>query len=111
MRLVICALLATLVSSVSAQDGPINSFPDVYFQRGAELYREGRFNAAAVQFKAYLDETGKSSSNLEEASYFYSMSKLMAMHSDGVLMVQEFLENHTGSLRSDEANLAMGDFY
>ncbi len=111
MRLVICALLAALVSSLSAQDGPINSYPDVYFQRGSELYREGRFNAAAVQFKSYLDAISKASTNIEEASYFYSMSKLMAMHSDGVLMVQEFLENHPGSLRSDEANLAMGDFY
>ena len=65
MRLVICAFLAALVSSVSAQDGPINSFPDVYFQRGSELYREGRFNAAAVQFKSYLDAVGKGSMNVE----------------------------------------------
>lgn len=111
MRLVFSALLAFLVSSVSAQIGPVNNYPEVYFQRGSELYREGRFNAAAVQFKSYLDAASKSSDHTEEASYFYSMSKLMAMHSDGVLVVQEFLDNHPGSLKSGEANLAMGDFY
>lgn len=75
------------------------------------MYREGRFNAAAVQFKSYLDAATKASDHNEEASYFYSMSKLMAMHSDGVLVVQEFLDNHPGSLKSGEANLAMGDYY
>lgn len=111
MRLVLCALLAFISLNAHAQTGKQNSYPAVYYQRGAELYREGRFNAAAVQFKSYLDNVDKYGDYIEDAQYFLAMSKLMAQHSNGVISVQDFLDEHPESLKASEANLAMGDFY
>lgn len=110
MRLAIYVLLMSAFSSVFAQESKQNQFPETHFDRGIELYKEGRFNAAAAQFNSYLNESNNAIQR-PEAQYYYAISKLKAGHSDGVASLQQFLDNNPGSLKTNEANLAMGDYY
>ena len=110
MRLAIYVLLMTVLSPLFGQEGKQNQFPETHYDRGMELYREGRFNAAVAQFRNYLNVAGNSSQR-SEAEYYYAISKLKAQHTDGVASLQQFLDQNPGSLKSNEANLALGDYY
>lgn len=110
MRLAFYVLLMTVVAPLFGQEGKQNQFPDAHYDRGMELYREGRFNAAVAQFRNYLNLAGNSSQR-SEAEYYYAISKLKAQHTDGVASLQQFLDQNPGSLKTNEANLALGDYY
>lgn len=110
MRFVWFVLLMAATSSLLGQEGMQNQFPETYFERGIELYREGRFNAAASQFRNYTN-VAVTSTHSSEAGYYYAISKLKAGHTDGVASLQQFLEKNPGSLKITEANLALGDYY
>ena len=98
------------LSPLFAQESKQNQFPATHFDRGVELYREGRFNAAVAQFRSYLNLVPDGTQRAE-AEYYYSISKLKAGHTDGVPSLQQFLDQNPGSLKTTEANLALGDFY
>ncbi|GDX50215.1 hypothetical protein LBMAG26_10740 [Bacteroidota bacterium] len=110
MRLAFYVLLMTVLGPLFGQEGKQNQFPETHYDRGMELYREGRFNAAVAQFRNYLNVAGNSSQR-SEAEYYYAISKLKAQHTDGVAYLQQFLDQNPGSLKTNEANLALGDFY
>ena len=110
MRLAIYVLLMTVLSPLFGQEGKQNQFPETHYDRGMELYREGRFNAAVAQFRNYLNVAGNSPQR-SEAEYYYAISKLKAQHTDGVASLQQFLDQNPGSLKTNEANLALGDYY
>ena len=110
MRLAFFVVMLLALSPLFAQEGRQNQFPETHFDRGVELYREGRFNAAAAQFRSYLNLVPSGSAR-SEAEYYYSISKLKAAHTDGVASLQQFLNQNPGSLKTTEANLALGDFY
>ena len=110
MRLAFFVVMLTGLSPLFAQEGKLNQFPAAHFDRGVELYREGRFNAAVAQFRSYLNLANEGNQRAE-AEYYYSMSKLKAGHTDGVPSLQQFLDQNPGSLKTTEANLALGDFY
>jgi tetratricopeptide (TPR) repeat protein len=100
----------TLLGPLFGQEGKQNQFPETHYDRGMELYREGRFNAAVAQFRNYLNVAGNSPQR-SEAEYYYAISKLKAQHTDGVASLQQFLDQNPGSLKTNEANLALGDYY
>lgn len=110
MRLAFYVVLMTLLGPLFGQEGKQNQFPETHYDRGMELYREGRFNAAVAQFRNYLNVAGNSPQR-SEAEYYYAISKLKAQHTDGVASLQQFLDQNPGSLKANEANLALGDYY
>ena len=110
MRLAFFVVMLAGLSPLFAQESKQNQFPATHFDRGVELYREGRFNAAVAQFRSYLNLVPDGTQRAE-AEYYYSISKLKAGHTDGVPSLQQFLDQNPGSLKTTEANLALGDFY
>ena len=83
MRLAFFVVMLAGLSPLFAQESKQNQFPATHFDRGVELYREGRFNAAVAQFRSYLNLVPDGTQRAE-AEYYYSISKLKAGHTDGL---------------------------
>ena len=64
-----------MCSSLNAQQHAVNQYPQIYFDRGVELYEEGRYNAAISQFDEYFRNSNPTLINTD-ASFYYAMSKL-----------------------------------
>ncbi len=99
-----------MVIRVEAQQHTVYQYPQVYFDRGVELYEEGRFNAAISQFDQYFRSV-QSSQVSADASFYYSMSKLKAEHEDAVASVESYLDQNPNSIKKPLANLALGDYF
>ena len=109
MRIAFLSLLALASSVAFAQQHAVNRMPGMFLDRGMELYQEGRYNAAIAQFEHYLGSE-LSESRLDEAEFYLAMSKLKAGHVDGEVTLLQFLDRHPGSIQSNEANVALGDY-
>ena len=110
MRKSLFSIFALMCSLLNAQQHVVNQYPQIYFDRGVELYEEGRYNAAISQFDEYFRNTNASAINTD-ANFYYAMSKLKAEHDDAVAAVNSFLDQNPNSVKAPQANLALGDFY
>jgi len=99
-----------MCSYLKAQQHAVNQYPQIYFDRGVELYEEGRYNASISQFDEYFRNCNPTLVNID-ASFYYAMSKLKAEHDDAVASVVSFLNQNPNSVKSSLANMALGDFY
>ncbi len=110
MRKSLFFILFGLTLRLAAQQHSIYQYPQVYFDRGLELYEEGRFNAAISQFDQYF-RMSQPGAATPDASYYYSMSKLKAEHEDAVASVESYLNQNPNSVKRSLANLALGDYF
>jgi TolA-binding protein len=110
MKLRILLLLSVMSLRLAGQQTQINTYPNLYYQRGVELFDEKKYTASVSQLSLYL-QSDQVLTNRIEAEYYLSVGKMFAGHSDGEVAVKRFLQNNPGSHKTHMANLAMGDFY
>lgn len=110
MRKSLFFILLSLSIRLSAQQHSVHQYPQVYFERGVELYEEGRYNAAISQFEQYFRMASAQSANVD-ASFYYSISKLKAEHEDAVASLESYLNQNPNSVKKSLAYLALGDFF
>jgi tetratricopeptide (TPR) repeat protein len=110
MRKSLFFILFVISFRLSAQQHAVYQYPQIYFDRGVELYEEGRFNAAISQFDQYFRSASSTSVNAD-ASFYYSMSKLKAEHEDAVATVESYLDQNPNSVKRPLANLTLGDYF
>ncbi len=110
MKLRLLLLTSVCAFRLAGQETQVNTYPNIYYQRGVELFDEKKYNAAVAQLGLYL-QSDQVLTNRIEAEYYRSVSKMFAGHTDGEASVKRFLQNNPGSHKTHMANLAMGDFY
>ncbi|MEY3983973.1 MAG: hypothetical protein RL160_1532 [Bacteroidota bacterium] len=96
--------------AVQAQKTELFSGAAVHYRLGEELFNNGKWNASVTEFAQYL-ANGTDVQMRADAQYYVAIAKLRAAHSDGEAGVLEYLRNHPGSYKNNNANLALGDYY
>ncbi len=109
MRIAFLSVLALASSMAYGQQHAVNRVPGMFLDRGMELYQEGRYNACIAQFEHYLG-SDQAVARRDEAEFYLALAKLKASHVDGEVTLLQYLERHPGSIQSNEANLALGDY-
>lgn len=109
MRYSAIVLLLLVQSWVYGQQHTLNTYPRIYFDRGLELYEEGRFNAAIAQFEQALAIEGAKENG--DLVFYHAMAKLYAQHENAEPFLNSYLNNNPNSSRANQANLALGDYF
>lgn len=110
MRKTLLLVLLFVSFNVYAQQHYLNRYPQIYFDRGVELYEEARYNAAIFEFTEYA-KSNPQNLNSSDMEFYYAMSKLKAEHTDAIAVMNAYIAKNSESSNASRAYLAMGDYY
>jgi tetratricopeptide (TPR) repeat protein len=111
LRNLIIVFLLAGGSSVQAQQTELYSGPGVNYRRAENLFEQGKWNGSIAEFNRFLAQGTADRMTRADAEYYIAVAKLYADHSDGEAALLAFLDRNPGSYKTNNANLALGDYY
>lgn len=110
MKYCVSTILFLMSTSLFGQQHSINRYPQIYFDRGVELFDEGRFNAAILQFEKAIQSDDYQNDN-GDILFYHAMAKLYAGHENAEPFLSSYLSNNPNTARVNQANIALGDYF
>lgn len=111
LRNLLLVLLIAAGLHLQAQQTELYSGPGVLYRRAENLFEQGKWNGAIAEFNRFLAQGNADRMTRADAEYYIAVAKLFADHSDGEAALLAFLERNPGSYKTNNANLALGDYY
>jgi TolA-binding protein len=104
-------LVLAFVIPLQAQKTMVNSFPDLDYYKGLELYNNEKYSAAQEFFTKVLDENGTEKSELRAGAMYYSaMCAIELFNMDAEYKVFEFVNQNPESQLINDANFRLAGF-
>ena len=110
-RTLLFIILSVCMVNLQAQKTMVNSFPDLDYYKGLELYNNEKYSAAQEFFTKALDVYGNEKSELKASAMYYSaMCAIELYNMDAEYKVYEFVNNNPESQLINDANFRMAGF-
>ncbi|MCW3075435.1 MAG: hypothetical protein JWO32_44, partial [Bacteroidetes bacterium] len=90
-----------------AQKTAIYVDKDAQYKQGLELFDKKQYVSAQKNFNDYLIQ-GKSSALKIDAQYYSAAAAIELFNKDGEWQMKQFIEQHPGSVRINQANFYLG---
>ena len=104
-------VLSTSLLSLHAQKTMVNSFPDLDYYKGLELYNNEKYSAAQEFFSKAIQEYGVEKSELKASAMYYSAICAIELYNmDAEYKVYEFVSENPESQLINDANFRLAGF-
>ncbi|HPC98831.1 MAG TPA: tetratricopeptide repeat protein, partial [Bacteroidales bacterium] len=111
-RFLLTLVMISVISKLPAQISFIRDEIDNAYVKGVDLFEKEKYPAAIKMFDSYLKNSGGINLNRDlDAEYYSAMASLKLFHPDAEYRMTRFVASWPGSERTNDAWLALGDYF
>jgi len=111
-RFLLTIVMISVISKLPAQISFIRDEIDNAYVKGVDLFEKEKYPAAIKMFDSYLKNSGGINLNRDlDAEYYSAMASLKLFHPDAEYRMTRFVASWPGSERTNDAWLALGDYF